>query len=299
MNIMRKKSLLILIFPFLFLFWGFTIQDQVPAQSEFSHQYHIVDEELACNDCHTSVNTSTTGTDDLMPDPSVCADCHEIDDEPVVKAALQTAKIIDYNILFSHKLHTEEEIQCAECHGDIAQNEAGQKASRPDMVACMDCHQSNHAENNCLTCHSPEEQLKPTNHNLTFMHTHGDLSRNEIMTVNGNKNCMTCHTKQSCQDCHEGENIDRLTHPLNFEFTHALQAQGKEKNCYTCHENRSFCSSCHVENNILPHNHVAGWTNKIPGDGGRHSLEASIDLENCMSCHERNAEEVCAQCHSK
>ena len=95
---MRKKYLIILLFPFLFLFWGFTIQDQVTSSSEFSHKYHILEEELACNDCHTSVDESTTGADDLMPIPSVCADCHEIDDEPPVKSALQTAKILDYSM---------------------------------------------------------------------------------------------------------------------------------------------------------------------------------------------------------
>jgi len=296
---MQKKYLIITTFPLLFLFWGFTVQNQVSTQSEFSHKYHIEDEELACNDCHTGVDKSTTGADDLMPAPDVCADCHEIDDEPSVKSALQTSKTLNYSILFSHQLHTEKEVQCNDCHGDVAQHDAGMKSIKPDMIACMDCHQNKFAENNCLTCHTADEQLKPADHNLTFMHTHGDLSRNEIMTVSVDKNCTTCHTKQYCQDCHEGENIDRAIHPLNFEFTHAMTALGRENNCTTCHEDRSFCSSCHIENNVLPHSLGAGWANRITGDGGLHRFEAAIDLENCMTCHERNAEEVCAQCHTK
>ncbi|KAA3613153.1 MAG: hypothetical protein D8M58_12660 [Calditrichaeota bacterium] len=295
---MRTKYLIILISPLLFLFWGFTIQDQVPSKSEFSHKYHIEDEELACNDCHTNVNTSTTGTDDLMPVQDVCADCHEIDDEPAVKASMQMQRVTEYSTLFSHQLHSEKEFNCVDCHGDVSQNEVGQKALTPNMKSCMDCHQTEQAENTCYTCHTTDEQLMPANHNLTFIHNHGDLARNDIMTVSGEMNCQTCHTKQYCQDCHEGENVDRMIHPLNFEFTHALTTQGKENNCITCHEERSFCSSCHIENAVMPHNHVPGWANQIPGDGGLHRIEATIDLENCMSCHEHNAEQICAQCHN-
>jgi nitrate/TMAO reductase-like tetraheme cytochrome c subunit len=296
---MRKLYSLILTMFSLSLFWGAPLCGQDRRQNEFPHDTHIVDEELECNDCHTNVSQSTKGLDDLMPEADACADCHEIDGEPEVKTSLNAAKILAYSKLFSHQLHIDEKIDCIDCHGDVAQNEAGQTVLRPDMVTCMDCHKAQYVKNKCSTCHTADEQLKPTNHNLTFMHIHGDLSRNEIMTVNNNKNCITCHTKQYCQDCHEAENIDRLTHPLNFEFTHALDAQSKESNCITCHESRSFCSDCHVDNNILPHNHTVGWSNNIPDDGGRHSLEASIDLENCMTCHERNAEEVCALCHTK
>ncbi len=106
---------------------------------------------------------------------------------------------------------------------------------------------------------------------------------------------MTCHQQSFCQDCHEGDNLDRLTHPHNFEFTHALAAQGKERECAVCHTQRSFCIDCHRDNLVLPHNHPSGWTNQI--DGGRHRLEAMSDLENCMACHEQNADQICQPCH--
>ena len=83
--------------------------------------------------------------------------------------------------------------------------------------------------------------------------------------------------------------------PLNYQFTHALEAQGKESECSACHTERSFCIECHRDNNILPHNHTAGWINTI--DGGRHKTEAEIDLESCMACHEQNADQICQPCH--
>lgn len=110
-------------------------------------------------------------------------------------------------------------------------------------------------------------------------------------------NCATCHTRQFCQDCHEGDNLDRLTHPLNYEVTHALEAQAKQAECAVCHTERQFCIECHSENNVMPHNHTVGWTNKFPNDGGRHKVEALNDLDACIACHEQNAELICGSCH--
>lgn len=270
----------------------------------FSHKYHVMEEEMECADCH-AVDQSITGMDNLLPAKEVCADCHDVNDEEScntchssVTSASGTVGITEYSQLFSHETHVQANLECAACHGDVAQIDMGDHFEIPDMMECMDCHQTQTVANECLTCHTPEERLKPLNHDLAFLKTHGNIASNSAFSVHLQKDCATCHKTQFCQDCHEGENIDRFVHPLNFEFTHALSAQGREKNCFTCHDNREYCSSCHLSNDILPHNHTAGWTNNIPGDGGRHKIEAMIDLENCMSCHDHNADQICQQCHT-
>lgn len=296
---MKKYSLFFLTLTlFMFLF----IAAQDADLLLFSHEYHVEEEEMACADCH-AVSESKSGTDNLLPAMDVCADCHDVEDEDNcnqchsnIESAGIATRTIEYSPLFSHQTHMNAELECATCHGEVAGIELGRHMAIPDMMQCMDCHHSKDVENECATCHAPGERIKPLNHDLVFIETHGDISANFVSVMG--KNCATCHKTEFCQDCHEGENVERLTHPLNFEFTHALSAQGKERNCFTCHEDRDYCSSCHIENNVLPYNHVAGWTNTIPGDGGRHRIEAMIDLENCMSCHENNADQICGQCHT-
>jgi hypothetical protein len=40
----------------------------------------------------------------------------------------------------------------------------------------------------------------------------------------------------------------RLTkvHDLNFRFTHGIAAAGKTAECQTCHDQQTFCSTCHA-----------------------------------------------------
>jgi hypothetical protein len=161
----------------------------------------------------------------------------------------------------------------------------------------MDCHEQKAAPKECLACHLEGESLIPASHNLDFEHNHSDLARNEDPAILKDKKCSTCHSVNYCQDCHEGDNLDRTTHPLNYQFTHSLDAQLKKIECSSCHTDRLFCIECHRDNQIMPHNHSPGWVNRIPDDGGRHKLEAQIDLESCMACHEQNAEQICQPCH--
>jgi hypothetical protein len=113
-----------------------------------------------------------------------------------------------------------------------------------------------------------------------------------------NMTCATCHQQSFCQKCHEGENLDNTTHPMNYAFTHALEAQGKEKTCTVCHQDRQFCNDCHRDYQVFPHNHQQpGWA--VPNTGGLHVMEAENDLESCISCHEMNAQEVCQPCHQQ
>ena len=270
----------------------------------FSHKLHVEENELECETCHTGVEASISGKDNLMPAKASCEECHEVAEEEECKLChsdLENPRAVPrvetYSEIFSHEKHITAELECLTCHNEIAQKELAWPYLLPDMPSCMDCHETKVVANECETCHLPGENLKPLSHTIDFIHSHSDLAGNSADDISANMNCVTCHQQQYCQDCHEGDNLDRLTHPLNFQFTHALSAQGKENDCSVCHSEKQFCIDCHRDNFVLPHNHTAGWA--IPVGGGRHRDEALNDLESCMACHEQNAEQICKKCHIK
>ncbi|MCB9058251.1 MAG: hypothetical protein H6627_06770 [Calditrichae bacterium] len=295
---MRKISLPLFAFAFLIIITQAPIlwSDDTD-ELGFSHQIHVTDQEIACLDCHEGAADSETGSDNLMPEKSVCMDCHESDE---IAGFENIAPITDYSQKFSHKLHLDNDVKCENCHVNIAQKETSLPKALPVMNDCQSCHENKMvASENCMTCHMENENLKPVSHTLDFLHNHALLARADAKEMSANMNCASCHTTQYCQDCHEGENLDRTTHPLNYEFTHALDAINKQNNCTTCHTDRQFCNDCHRDNNVLPHTHTAGWVNNFPNDGGRHAVEGRNDLEACASCHENNAQITCQPCHAK
>lgn len=275
-----------------------------PTELIFSHRLHVEDQELECSDCHGGVAESEIGADNLLPTKAVCADCHDVDDEDECSTCHSNLtqpqpvpRIETYSAMFSHKRHLNADMTCENCHAGMAEVEVATVRVLPGMVKCLDCHDQHAvAELECSTCHAPEEDLVPLSHGPDFLHAHSDIARTNA-PVNGDKTCQTCHQVSECQDCHEGDNLDRLSHPLNYEYTHALDAQAFEKNCVTCHSDRQFCADCHRDNFILPRTHVPGFVNKV--NGGTHAFEAENDIETCMSCHESNAEEICQQCHGR
>jgi hypothetical protein len=288
------------------LFYVIVLANSEKVELKFSHKLHAVDNEMECATCHEAAESSQKGGDNLFPTMETCANCHDVEDDEgcqLCHSDMDNPRAVPrvdfYSELFSHEKHLTTGFDCNSCHRDVKNKVAIESYLLPNMAECMSCHTQKNASIECVTCHKPSERLKPLTHGSNFLHQHGDLARTAQPVIPGAKTCNLCHSINYCQECHEGDNLDRLSHPLNYAFTHSLDARGKEKDCSVCHTERSFCSECHRENLIMPHNHTAGWTNRIPGDGGRHRLEAETDLENCMSCHEADAEHICLTCHSK
>ena len=272
----------------------------------FDHQYHIQDEEIECETCHTEATTSATGADNLFPDHDACSDCHDPDDDDGCGDCHTNTddpsgfpEIVKYSTLFSHKMHNEKGLNCEDCHSVVAKKTYVLPYELPDMANCMDCHDERNASLECESCHMEGEELRPGSHTPNFLHNHSDIAQMAADEVSGDMSCTTCHSVNYCQDCHQGFNLDRMTHPLNYVATHSLEAQGKQKDCTSCHVDQQFCMDCHNMNHVMPHNHTAGWALPSPTDGGRHRTEAQNDLDNCRSCHEANAPLVCgnAGCH--
>lgn len=272
---------------------------------KFSHKKHVVENELECVTCHEAAESSKTGADNLIPSMETCGNCHDVEDDQQCKLCHSDPEnpgnvphVENYSQLFSHEKHLGAGLECETCHQKIKTLETVEPYILPEMTDCVSCHRSKNVSAECNVCHKPNERLKPLTHGPNFLHEHGDLARTGTETaVSGEKSCNLCHNVNYCQQCHEGDNLDRMTHPLNYEYTHSLDARGKERECTVCHTERSFCIDCHADNLVMPQNHTGGWANRL--DGGRHRIEAENDLENCMSCHEADAEQVCQKCHSK
>lgn len=272
----------------------------------FSHQLHVEENETECSSCHEAAETSQTGKDNLLPDMETCGDCHDVEDDENcgmchsdIEEPLEVIRIEEYNAKFSHEVHITAKFECSDCHLGIEKKETpSAPVSLLSMSECMNCHSGKSAPVECSACHMPEEDLKPASHTINFAHAHSDLAKIGMDEMSSGMRCVDCHQQSFCQECHEGENLDQTTHPLNYEFTHALEAQGKEKDCSVCHQDRQFCNSCHRDYQVYPHNHQqSGWA--IAVGGGLHTAEASNDLDSCISCHEGNAEEICKPCHQQ
>ncbi len=301
-----QSKLMILIFCTFFLFALNAMADQSNIELKFSHKIHVVENEMDCMTCHEQAETSTKGTESLIPSMETCGNCHDVEAEDncgMCHSDVQNPRPIppvsNYYLLFSHEKHVTAGYTCNDCHAGVKEKTSATPFELPTMQNCIDCHTAKKVSTECATCHTPEQRLKPVNHGPDFLHTHGELAKTQATVVTTSANCQLCHnTTQFCQKCHEGDNLDRTSHPLNYEYTHSLDAMGKEHQCSVCHTERSFCIDCHRDNQILPYNHTRGWTNRIPGDGGLHRIEAQNDLGTCMACHEQDAQQVCQPCHT-
>lgn len=292
---MKKYMIPLTIAGLLILYFGATsLYSDEKSGLEFSHKVHVVDNEVECITCHAQAEESESGKDDMLPSKAICNDCHEADE---VGNPEMLPRVDDYSAMFSHKQHLSSGLECETCHVSVAKAETAEEYVLPDMLDCMSCHTTKAVSNECSTCHLPSESLLPVSHTPNFKHNHGDLARAQVKDISADMSCTTCHTQNFCQNCHEGDNLDRLTHPLNYETTHALEAQSRQKECSVCHMDRSFCIECHSERQVMPHNHTAGWVNNLRSDGGRHSSEALNDIESCIACHEQNAAQTCQPCH--
>jgi len=291
-------------------------------QPQFSHQHHVLSEELECLDCHGAARQSTAAGDDLMPGSDVCLDCHDEGDVPMEWPA--SARDFD----FSHRYHLESlELDCTQCHGGVEAMEGPGSGALPGMEACMTCHTGVVAPRDCEACHHAErDALVPSSHDLGWDREHGRLAR---IT---DSSCLPCHAVSECQECHEGARLTELValgatgetpfgaelvgavgqtlqrvHGLNYRFLHPLDARGKVSDCITCHEldGGDFCAQCHNpegDGGRRPVWHGGpDWgalAGAVGSGGGRHATLARRDLENCAICHDTQADDpTCLLCH--
>lgn len=268
----------------------------------FSHMKHVDEMGIDCQTCHTAVDTSMHGTDNLLPSMETCFKCHDGETAPNKCTICHThpdeAQVIPpsttYSPKFPHKTHLDQGVKCLVCHKGITKAVNTVAVHLPKMNRCQSCHRQKRVSDplTCRVCHTKQQDLKPITHRLDWKHVH------QFAAESNPKDCAQCHAQTYCEDCHEGKNLTHKTHPLNFEWNHAIEAKAGKTQCISCHEDEVFCIQCHQEMNVMPPSHGrVGWVNTI--DGGQHKIEAEMDLETCIACHgDYKNYPSCFRCHN-
>lgn len=257
----------------------------------FEHGLHTVNAGMACEDCHMGVADLAAG-ERAMPDHDTCSMCHDVEDfdncgtchanpdEPV--AAPPVHGMYEG---FAHEAHGD--LSCDACHGEL--QEVADMVRVPVMNDCQTCHLKQSGPMSCEACHEGEQPV-PSDHELpTWSMDHG------LEASMATSDCASCHTQQSCDECHQGENITGKPHPDGWMFNHfAETSYGGE--CLACHETRESCTSCHRAMLPIPHEMGPGYANL--NGGGLHQYEARDFAETCLSCHDLGGQDpTCARCH--
>lgn len=291
---------------------------------KFSHKTHYGNAE--CEDCHSTVRTSKSLNDRLLPNHDICQNCHDVNDdkkcdkchyEGINEPLIQKK----FELNFNHSTHlSQKNVKCESCHKGIWDVAYAEDAPQgfPPMETCYSCHNGTTlASNACESCHTSTADLKPQSHkNVAFLHTH------KFAAKEMNANCAMCHDNASCQECHSATNMitedntsknfykpyspsntgtgikqQTITkvHNLNYVYTHGIDARSKEAECRSCHQEETFCVSCHQGKNsdfsmsgVVPMSHIkSSFMLPVVGSGGGdHARLARRDIESCAACHD-------------
>ena len=57
------------------------------------------------------------------------------------------------HVRFNHAPHIRANVDCATCHGNVAQQTVAERNVDLNMGFCVNCHRQKQASNDCLTCH--------------------------------------------------------------------------------------------------------------------------------------------------
>ena len=306
---------------------------------KFSHKLHVKDAGVACADCHASAPTSVLSADNLRAGHANCESCHSEQIEKTCTfchtsedpAEYVAAVPGDRELVFSHQQHIQvQSVACETCHAGIDAEEAPVGDRIPTMSTCNACHDNVAASNACETCHTNLVALRPAEHNRTDF-----ASQHRKVAQKLDANCSSCHAEETCQECHNGTELQKVNlpgndlqtphaprlmtfgkgkvqtalnvHDGNFRFTHGLAARGKAQECQTCHDQQEFCSTCHFAGGNINQEVFKPASHDAPGfvtigvgtGGGAHSRLAKKDMESCASCHDAaGADPTCVTCHA-
>lgn len=316
---------------------------------KFSHTFHVKEQGVACEDCHYNAKTSKVSSDNLIGDHKSCESCHEEQINPPEGRVNSDCGFCHTNpddivpipnpereIIFSHEQHTTQDtIKCEMCHAGVDNATYVTELNMPSMPTCMNCHTTRSVSTECAECHTDFAGLIPEDHLVAeFRKDHKRLTRIASIDVS----CATCHTESFCQDCHTGaeprgfgsfrdlmaEPFPRMpkrdtpresklqqVHDLNYRFTHSIDVKSKRIECTSCHEQETFCVTCHgaggniTQERIKPPWHVSGPSfaplpTQRGSGGGTHAELARRDLETCVACHDvEGADPTCLRCHTE
>ena len=136
----------------------------------FSHALHAGELEIDCRYCHASVELSRVAS---LPPSATCMNCHSLVARNAESLAplresveageplhwVRVHKLPDY-AFFDHSVHIAAEIDCTQCHGNIAEMNEVRQAEPLSMRWCLNCHRHPPEEidaasgpTDCTVCH--------------------------------------------------------------------------------------------------------------------------------------------------
>ncbi len=129
----------------------------------FTHRPHMQKGGLSCVFCHSQVRRGPSAD---LPPLELCAGCHKwlSVQTPATRAVVaaydagvevswaRVYKLPDF-VYFTHQSHVVvAKVECATCHGDVAQMALAQKAVRLNMKFCIGCHAQQTEQEQLMDC---------------------------------------------------------------------------------------------------------------------------------------------------
>jgi hypothetical protein len=142
----------------------FNIRPAAQQPIPFPHKTHIA-KKAVCTDCHETVEKGPIAG---IPSVKTCMICHDqiATDRPLIKqVASYSQKGVEIpwqrvygfkheaHVRFQHAPHIRASVDCAVCHGDVANQTVAERVVDHNMGFCVNCHRQKGASNDCLTCH--------------------------------------------------------------------------------------------------------------------------------------------------
>lgn len=130
----------------------------------YSHKIHL-EKGAVCTDCHTAVEQGPRAG---IPGVSACMVCHSqiATESPLIKQITEMSEkgldlpwqrvygwVAEAHVRFEHAPHVRAKVDCATCHGNMAEQTVAERRVEMDMAFCVNCHKAKQASNDCLTCH--------------------------------------------------------------------------------------------------------------------------------------------------
>jgi hypothetical protein len=128
----------------------------------FNHKRHVA-LSLRCEMCHPNATKAERAG---LPAAAQCMVCHtgiKTDSPSIQELAafhkqekpipwVRVYRLPDF-VFFSHSTHVNAKVECAECHGPVAQRDTLAAEIVHNMKTCMACHSDRKASNKCHVCH--------------------------------------------------------------------------------------------------------------------------------------------------
>ena len=139
------------------------IRADVDQPIAFPHDVHADTYKIPCQYCHSSAARSQFAG---IPAVETCMGCHRITgrDLPGVQRLaafhregrgvpwVRVHDLPDF-VQFTHEPHVRGGVDCAECHGNVAEMKVAEQVAPLTMGWCLDCHIAREAPTDCLICH--------------------------------------------------------------------------------------------------------------------------------------------------